>query len=153
MGPLTIYYEDMLVGKRFVSEPRTLKSTEIDSFAKLTGDMNRLHVDEDYAKRTIFRGRIAHGLLILSMATGLWFDMNLTRDSVVALLAIKSVTFRAPVHPGDRFHLVSTVRSRRPSQSKPDAGIVTLHDVIEDENGNRILDFERVLLVNRAPKG
>jgi acyl dehydratase len=150
---LTIFYEDMSVGKEFISGPRSLSKGEIDSFARLTGDLNRLHTDDSYAKNTIFRGRVAHGLLALSVALGLWYGMDLTRDSLVALLGINKVAFRAPVRPGDKLRLISKVLSRRPSGSRPEAGIVTLKDIVAGERGDTLLEFERVLLVKRKSKG
>lgn len=149
---MTIFYEDMRVGRSFASESKTLTQSEIDSFARLTGDLNRLHTDEAYAKKTIFGGRVAHGLLVLSAAFGLWYGMDLTRDSLVALLGINGVAFRAPARPGDKVHLISKVKSRRPSTSRPDAGIVTFHDSVANEKGGTLLEFERVLLLKKRPK-
>jgi len=142
----------MPIGRRFVSRPRVLTEVDVDRFAELTGDLNRLHTDEEYARKTMFGGRIAHGLLVLSLAIGLWYEMGLTRDSLVALLGMDKVAFRAPVRPGERFHLVSRVRSRRPSKSNPEAGIVVLHDVVVDNLKRKLVEFERILLVRRRPK-
>ncbi len=149
---MTLYYEDMPIGRRFISRPRALTQAEVDHFAELTGDLNRLHTDEEYARTTTFGGRVAHGLLVLSLAIGLWYEMDLTRDSLVALLGIDSVAFRAPARPGDRLHLVSRVRSRRPSKSNPGTGIVVLHDAVADDLDKELMQFERVLLVKRRPK-
>lgn len=149
---MTLYYEEMPIGRRFVSRPRVLTEVDVDRFAELTGDLNRLHTDEEYARKTMFGGRIAHGLLVLSLAIGLWYEMGLTRDSLVALLGMDKVAFRAPVRPGERFHLVSRVRSRRPSKSNPEAGIVVLHDVVVDNLKRKLVEFERILLVRRRPK-
>jgi acyl dehydratase len=150
---MTIFYEDMSVGRKFISETRSLSPGEFDGFARLTGDLNRLHTDDSYAKNTIFRGRVAHGLLVLSVALGLWYGMDLTRDSLVALLGINRVAFRAPVRPGDKLRLISKVQSRRPSGSRPEAGIVILKDMVAGEKGETLLEFERVLLVKRKSKG
>ncbi len=149
---MTLYYEDMRIGRRFVTRPRSLTQAEVDRFADLTGDLNRLHVDEKYARRTVFGGRIAHGLLILSLAIGLWYDLGLTRDSLIALLGMNKVAFRAPARPGESLHLVSKVLSRRPSKSNPQAGVVVLHDVVADDAGRQLVEFERVLLMKRRPK-
>jgi len=150
---MTIFYEDMRVGREFVSDTRSLSQDEILNFAKLTGDLNRLHISDSYARKTIFQGRIAHGLFVLAVALGLWFRMDLTRDSLVALLGIDKVAFRAPVRPGDKLRLVSKVKSRRLSKSWPEAGIVTLKDSVSGEDGKAVLEFERVLLVKRTAKG
>ncbi len=149
---MTLYYEDMRTGRRFVTRPRALTKVEIDRFADLTGDLNRVHIDEKYAGRTIFGGRIAHGLLVLSLAIGLWYDLGLTGDSLVALLGIDKVAFRAPARPGDRLHLLSRVRSRRLSKSNPELGIVVLHDIVADDLERKLVEFERTLLMKRRPK-
>ena len=142
----------MLIGRRFVSRPRALTDVEVERFAELTGDLNRLHMDEEYARKTVFGGRVAHGLLVLSLAVGLWYDNGLTRDSLVALVGMNKVAFRAPVRPNDRFHLVSRVQSRRRSRSNPGTGIVVLHDIVADDRDRKLVEFERILLVRRRPK-
>lgn len=147
---MTLFYEDLRVGKKFTSSYRSLRQADIDRFARLTGDLNPIHMNKDYAKGTIFGARIAHGLLVLSVAVGLWFEMGLTRDSLVALLGIDKVEFRSPVHPGDSFRLISEVVSRRPSRTRPEAGIVTLRDSIVGNGEKTLLQFERVLLVNKS---
>ena len=149
---MVAFYEDLRVGRRFSSKQRSLSDSEIEAFARLTGDRNKLHTSEAFARRTIFGGRVAHGLLVLSAALGLWYDMGLTRDSLVALLGIGQVAFRAPVRPGQKFRLVTEVKSRRPSASRPGAGIVTLADRVTGNGGETLLEFERVLLVKRRPR-
>lgn len=146
---MALFYEDMRIGREFISKSKLLSRKDIDRFASLTGDFNPVHVDEGYARATIFGGRIAHGLLALSLAIGLWYEMNLTRDSLVALLAFKEVVFRSPVRPGRRLHLVSKVTSRRSSGSRPDAGIVAIRDLVVSDEGETFLEFERVLLLKK----
>ena len=150
---MTLYYEDLTVGRKFVSGPRVLTQAEVNRFARLTGDLNRLHTDEEYARKTPFGGRIAHGLLVLSASIGLWYEMDVTRDSLVALLGIDKVAFRAPTRPGERMHLVTRVQSRRHSKSNPGAGVVVLHDVVANDHDSELVEFERVLLVRRRPRG
>lgn len=146
----TAFYEDLRIGKRFVSPSKTLSQAEIGRFAEITGDFNPIHIDQKRASQSIFGGTIAHGLLVLSAALGIWFKMGVTRDSLIALIGVENVSFRAPVRPGARFHLVSTVASRRPSRSRLDAGIVRFKDSIVDEAGGPFMDFERILMVKRA---
>lgn len=58
------------VGYTFQSAGRTITETDIVNFACLSGDFNRLHVDNEYAKSSYFGQRIAHGLLVLSVLSG-----------------------------------------------------------------------------------
>jgi acyl dehydratase len=147
---MTSFYEDLRIGTHFVSPSKALSQVDIDRFAEITGDFNPIHIDEKRAHESIFGGTIAHGLLVLSAALGIWYEMGVTRDSLIALIGIENVSFRAPVRPGGRFHLVSKVASRRPSRSRLDAGIVKLKDSIVDEESGSFVDFERILMVKRA---
>lgn len=149
---MAAFYEDLRVGQRYSSEQKSLSHSDIEAFARLTGDRNRLHLDERYARSSVFGGRVAHGLLVLSMALGLWYEMGVTRDSLVAFLGIDHLVFRAPVRPGQKFRLETKVKSRRPSKSRPGSGVVTLSDRVASDEGGTLLEFERVLLVRKRPQ-
>jgi acyl dehydratase len=150
---MTLFYDDFVTGKKFSTRRRTVRQADINSFAKLTGDFNKLHLDARYAKGTVFGGRIAHGALVLSLALGLWYDRDLTRASLVALLGINNVAFRSAVYPGDRIQLVSEVLSKRLSKSRPHAGIVVLKDQVVNDKGKTVLEFERTVLLRTAAGG
>jgi 3-hydroxybutyryl-CoA dehydratase len=146
---LTLFYEDFEIGSEFTSSERIVSQEDMNRFASLTGDMNRLHIDEEYAKTTIFLRPIAHGMLTLSIALGLWYSMDLTRNSIVAFLGINNLAFKRPVYAGDRLHLFSKVLSRRESKSKPDEGIVTFKDQMLNSSGDIVMESERTLLLKR----
>jgi acyl dehydratase len=146
---LTLYFEDFEINQKFSSEERCITQEDIQRFAELSGDFNKLHLDEEYAKQTLFGGRIAHGLLILSVASGLWYKLNLTRDSIVAFIGIEDLSFKAPVYPGNCVHLVSEVASKRESKSRGDVGLVFFKDKLLNERGNVVLEFKRVLMLLR----
>jgi acyl dehydratase len=66
-----LYFEDVEVGFRFETPCRTVTETDLVNFAGVSGDFNPLHTDEQFAATTIYGGRIAHGALVLALATGL----------------------------------------------------------------------------------
>lgn len=144
-----MYYDDFKVGQEFISDEKNVSRSQINQFAELTGDKNPLHINDEFAKRTIFKGRIAHGMLVLSIAFGLWYQENITRKSVIALLGIKNVLFRAPVYPNTRLHLVSKVMSKRLSASRPNAGIVSFKDEMRNERDEAVMEAERTLLLKK----
>lgn len=147
-----LFYEEFKNGASFKSaKSRVVRQKDIDDFAKLTGDRNRLHVDQEYAKATIFGGTISHGLLTLGIALGQWYEMNLTRDSIVALIGINNISYKAPVRPGDSIHLESTVRSKRLSNSTKNTGLVTFSDRMLNQEGKAVLEFERTLMLKQSP--
>ena len=63
------YFEDFALGEEFHSAGRTITEADVVDFANLSWDHNPIHVNEEFASRTIFRSRIAHGALTLAVAT------------------------------------------------------------------------------------
>ena len=68
---MTTYLQDLAQGQKIESERRVVSAADIDAFCELSGDHNPLHTDDEHARAAGFAGRIAHGLLVLSIATGL----------------------------------------------------------------------------------
>ena len=102
----TLYFEDLTVGRTFDSASRAVSDAMIRAFAELSGDRHPLHLDDDFARKTPFGERIAHGLLGLSVASGLLDDLAVIRMSIVAFAGLEW-KFRGPVRIGDsvRFHM------------------------------------------------
>ena len=119
-----MFFEDFHVGMKFESKPRVVTSENVKEFAELKGDKNQLHLDPEYAKKTIFGRNIAHGLLTLGVALGEWYSLDVTRKSVVSFVDINNLFFRAPIFPGDFVMLELEVIAARPSRSHSDLGLV-----------------------------
>ena len=66
-----LYFDDVQVGQEWESLGRTVTQADIVNFAGLSGDFNPIHMDHEFCKNTTFRQPIAHGLLVLSMGSGL----------------------------------------------------------------------------------
>lgn len=84
------------VGFSFESAGRTISEADIVNFACLSGDFNRLHVDGEYAKSTRFGQRIAHGLLVLSVLSGLTTQTTAYRHLEPHILALLELNCRFP---------------------------------------------------------
>ena len=100
------YYEELEVGQTFVTEKRTISNADILAFAELSGDHNKLHVDEEYARTTPFKTRIAHGPLGFAVATGLSYSTGLLDGTTLALEASNSrvwsgVHYRFDIEAGE----------------------------------------------------
>ncbi len=89
-------------GERFRTPGRTITETDLVSFAALTGDRHPLHTDAEWAARSEFNGRIAHGMLLLSYCVGL---VPLDPAYVLALRGFERVAFKRPVRIGDTIHV------------------------------------------------
>jgi acyl dehydratase len=108
------YFDELTTDERFSSAPRTVTGADIDAFVRLTGDDNRLHTDDDFARAAGFSGRIAHGALVVSLATGLAWSTGLLTDTTLAFRSIESWKFSLPVYPGDAISLHGRVAEKRP---------------------------------------
>jgi 3-hydroxybutyryl-CoA dehydratase len=95
-------FDDLAVGDRFTTSDRAVSEADIEAFARLTGDTHPQHVDADWAAGSRFGEQIAHGLLVLSFASGL---MPFDPARVVALRRVGDAVFKAPVRIGDSVHV------------------------------------------------
>src|ERR1041384_4127069 len=126
-------FEEFAVGQRFGPPRRTLVEADISVFAGLTADFNPLHMDETFAAQSDFRGRIAHGPMIVGMAFEIASRADLMDGTVLALLEI-GWTFVKPVRPGDTISAVFTVLDKRETRA-PDRGVVTLKIDVLNQHG------------------
>ncbi len=108
-------------GETFLSPARTVTEAHIAAFAGLSGDFNPLHMDEEYAKAGPHGGRIAHGMLTLSVAAGL---LNRYVDGTcIALLDVNARLIKV-VRPGDTLRIRVTISEKRLS-SKGTSGVIS----------------------------
>lgn len=117
------YFEDFIEGETYVSPARTVTETDIVMFAGLSGDYNPLHTDAEFCKDTIFGERIAHGLLGLSILTGLSTRLGIFDGTAIAFLGINEWKFSKPILVNDTIHFKMTVKEKRET-SKADRGII-----------------------------
>jgi len=110
-GPLA--FEAFQPGQTWRSSTVLLRPEMIRRFAALTGDHNPIHLDPDFAARTLHRGVIAHGLLISSLAAGMAYDIGLLGPNILALERSESV-YRRAARPGDRLYGTVEILSTDP---------------------------------------
>ncbi|HNO83530.1 MAG TPA: MaoC/PaaZ C-terminal domain-containing protein [Anaerolineales bacterium] len=104
-----LYFEEFSVGQKFNTVGRTVSEGDIFNFAGLTGDFNQIHTDAAFAAKTQFGQRIAHGLLGLSLATGLIMRTGLLEGTVLAFREINEWKFVKPFYIGDTIYAELTV--------------------------------------------
>src|SRR5262249_52086018 len=100
------YLEDLSIGQS-ASYSRTITEADIQQFGAVSGDLNPLHFDEDYAKNTIFRGRIAHGMLSASFLSTV---LGTQLPGAGSIFLSATIRFKAPVRIGDTVTAICTVR-------------------------------------------
>jgi 3-hydroxybutyryl-CoA dehydratase len=104
-------FDDLEVGAEFSTYGRTVTESDLAAFSGLTGDHHPLHTDAEWAARTPFGERIAHGMLLLSYSVGL---APIDPERVVALRGFEKVVFKRPVRIGDTITLSGQVDRVKP---------------------------------------
>lgn len=147
---MTLYFNQLEQGTSYTSSGRTVTEADIVAFAGLSGDFNPLHMDAEWVREnTGYGARIAHGLLILSISSGLRTP-GLDDLAIQAYLNVDR-RMSAPTFAGDTVHVVQTISGLKPSSSKPGMGVVTLDVVVEKQDGTVVQQGTDVLLVAGAP--
>jgi acyl dehydratase len=149
-----LYFGDLPLEKTFVTSGRTITEADVVAFAGLSGDFNSLHVDETFAASTPFGGRIAHGLLVLSIASGLSTRLPVLVALQPSLLGMTEVTCRwlAPVRIGDTVRVELTFTAAQLTRSGT-RGRVTERRVVLNQDDVTVLDSQWTLLVATRPPG
>lgn len=147
-----LYFEDLPLEKKFVTSGRTITEADVVAFAGLSGDFNSLHVDETFAAATGFGGRIAHGLLVLSVASGLTTRLPVLHALQPSLLGMTEVTchWLAPVRIGDTIRVELTFIGAQLTRSGM-RGRVTERRVALNQDDVTVLDSQWTLLVAARP--
>src|SRR5215510_1858056 len=110
MADLRRYYDDIVVGEEYESPGRTVTETDIVLFAGLSGDYNVLHTDAEFMKTSIFGERIAHGLLVLAIQSGL-FARATQAYATLAFVGLRW-KFKSPIKIGDTVRLRARVSAK-----------------------------------------
>ncbi|ADG05991.1 MaoC family dehydratase [Kyrpidia tusciae] len=143
-----LYFEDFNEGMEVVSPGRTVTEADITNFAGLSGDYNEIHTNEEFAAQTRFGRRLAHGLLGLSMLTGLMQRTGIMEGTVIALLGINNWRFVKPVFIGDTIHARMIVTGKRET-SNPAQGIVFRKFELINQRGEIVQEGEMPVMVRR----
>ena len=96
-----LYYEDFAEGRSWTTPSRALGEAEVMAFAELSGDRTYLHTDAEAAARGPFGERVAHGLLGLSVLSGLMINLGIVEGTVEAFLGL-AWRFTGPIRFGDQ---------------------------------------------------
>ena len=132
------YFEEFEAGQRVVSPGRTITETDIVNFAGLAGDYNTIHTNAEYSKETVFGQRVAHGLLIVSIVSGLAVRTGVLEGTVIAFREILSWKFSKPVYIGDTIHVVMEVEEKKPLP-RLGGGSVTLGIKVQNQDDETVM--------------
>lgn len=107
-----LHFEDFETGQTLVTAGRTITEADIVNFAGLSGDFNQIHTDAEYAARDTFGRRVAHGLLVQSIATGLAVQSGIMEGTVLAFREL-DCKFSLPVFIGDTIHVKVEITEKK----------------------------------------
>ncbi|MEV8195293.1 MaoC/PaaZ C-terminal domain-containing protein [Rhodococcus pyridinivorans] len=144
----TAYFEDLQVGERHVTASRTVTETDVVNFAGLSGDYNRLHVDREFSANTSFGERVAHGLLVLAIASGLSTRLSISealQENIMGLLDLQC-RWPGPTRFGDTIHVVLTITDLTPTRSGG-RGVVTMTRDVVNQRGETVMASTWKLLI------
>jgi acyl dehydratase len=140
------FFEDFSIGEKIETRGRTITEADIVNFAAFSGDWYPLHVDAEFAKKTPFRERIAHGLLVLSATSGL---MPLTDMAIQAFYGMDRVRFTSPTKIGDTLHVELEVLEKDDKGKM--GGVITLQSNVKNQRGeDAAVSILKVLVRKKA---
>lgn len=148
------YYEDYEIGDFFQSPGRTITETDIILFSAFTGDWHELHTNVEFARKSAFGERIAHGWLILCIGNSLLFrlgDHVLFPRSFMAFYGIEKLRFTHPVKIGDTIHCEARViKMEEKDLSK---GLLTYEVKIKNQHDELVTLMILKIIAGRKTKG
>jgi acyl dehydratase len=144
------YYEDYKIGEIFSSPGRTITETDLVLYSALTGDWWEGHTNVEYAKKTVFGQRIAHGFLTLSIGTSLLFRLGVNEflpRFFIAHYGIEALRFTAPVMIGDTIRCEAELVGMNEKDAKN--GILTFNIKVLNQRDKEVLVYMEKVLVKR----
>jgi len=135
----SVYLDEIQPGMSATTE-RTVTERDVQLFGESTGDMNPVHFDEEFARKTVFRGRVAHGALSIGFISAL-LGTKLPGDGSIFLSA--SIVFKLPVRIGDTVVTTATVREIN--------GRAVVMDCVCTVDDKQVLASEAHVLAPRRP--
>ena len=144
------YFEDFEVGETIVTAGRTITESDIVSFAGLTGDYNQIHTDAQYAAGYVFGQRVAHGLLVLSVAMGLAVQTGFMERTVLAFREL-DWKFSLPTMIGDTIHVIIEVTGLK-AMPRLGGGNVSLKASVINQDGKVVNRGNWLVLARSRPE-
>jgi 3-hydroxybutyryl-CoA dehydratase len=135
------YFEDLELGME-ASFAKTVTAADILAFAEITGDWNPVHLDREYAAKTVFREPIAHGMLTAGYISAV-FGSEMPGPG--AIYVSQTLNFRAPVKVGDKVAARVRVVELYPAKRR------ARFDCVCEVDGKTVLEGEAVLMVPQRP--
>ena len=145
------YYEDFEVGQIYKHWPgRTITQADDIAFCMLTMNHHPLHIDEEFGRNSQFGQNVVVGNLVVDIAFGL--SVPDVSGRAIANLGLDEIRFHKPTFHGDTIYAETEVLSVRPSDTRPDRGVVTVETRATNQRKEMVMTFKRSVLIPRQPE-
>ncbi len=142
---ITKWFDQFEKGDIQTTRARTITETDVVMFSMFSGDWYPVHTDREYAKSSPFGERIAHGMLILSVMTGL---VELNPGFVIAFYGMDKVRFVQPTKIGDTIHVESEVIEVE--DKNQNSGVVSFSVEVKNQNDATVASSVMRMLVAKG---
>lgn len=146
-----MYFEEFEVGQQIVTSGRTISEADVMAFAGLSGDHTAIHTDAEFARTTHFGKRVAHGLLCLSIASGLATRTGFIEGTVLAFREINQWKFTRPAFLGDTIHVTLDIVDTKPLP-RLGAGAVTIRLEVLNQQEETVMHGRWIVLMQSRPE-
>lgn len=140
------YFEEMEIDDQFLTVSRSVTEADIVNFCGVSGDFNQLHTDIEFAAKTPFGRRIAHGMCGLAMASGCLNRSGLVEGTTVAFVGIKEWSFRHPIYINDTICVKVEVKAKR-TTSKGKHGLVSFWITVFNQHDEAVMEGQWDVLI------
>jgi len=111
---------------------KVITERDIETFAEITGDCNQLHLNNELAKRTVFKGRVAHGMLVAGLISAV-----LSEFPGIVVYISQTLKFYEPVRIGDKIKAIAVVKEKINTRNE-----LKLQTVCKNQHGDKVIDGE-----------
>ncbi len=131
--PRGLYYEEFEIGRKMMTASRTITEADVVNFAGLSGDFNAIHTDAVHAAQDTFEKRVAHGMLVQSIATGLAVQSGIIEGTTLAFREL-TCKFSLPIFFGDTIRVQIEIINKKFFRRLGGGNITMKYNVLNQED-------------------
>jgi 3-hydroxybutyryl-CoA dehydratase len=141
----TAKFDDFKVGDT-ASIMKTISEADISRFAEITGDFNPLHMNDEYAKKSMFGKRVAHGILSAGLISAV---LGMKLPGPGALYLDQTLTFKKPVFIGDTLTAKGTIKDKivKQKEGKPPMNLLKITTIVTKQDGAIVTEGEATIML------